>query len=115
MNQALESCIMPTVNRQKFIPYAIEYFLQQDYLNTELIIIDDGLESAKHLIPNHSKIKYFYSEPLGIIGIKRNKACEKAKGEIIMHWEMMTGMHQIGSAGKLTHWKVLKQILQDST
>ena len=87
MNHPLVSCIMPTANRQKFIPLAIDYFLQQDYPNTELIIIDDGTASVASLIPENSKIKYFYTEPIGTIGIKRNYACEKANGEIIMHWD----------------------------
>lgn len=87
MKSPLVSCIMPTANRQKFIPLAISYFKAQDYSNAELVIIDDGLESSAHLIPKDSKIRYFYSEPLGTIGIKRNHACEKAKGDIIMHWD----------------------------
>ena len=87
MNLPLVSCIMPTANRQKFIPLAINYFLEQDYPNAELVIIDDGLESAARLIPDNPKICYFYSEPLGTIGAKRNHACEKAQGEIIMHWD----------------------------
>lgn len=86
-NQPLVSCIMPTANRQKFIPMAIDYFLKQDYPNTELIIVDDGKESAASLIPDNPKIKYFYTEPLGTIGVKRNYACEKATGEIIAHWD----------------------------
>lgn len=87
MNIPLVSCIMPTANRQKFIPLAINYFLEQNYPNAELVIIDDGLESAARLIPDNPKIRYFYSEPLGTIGVKRNHACEKAQGEIIMHWD----------------------------
>ena len=87
MESPLVSCIMPTANRQKFIPFAIHYFLYQDYPNAELIIIDDGIESAKSLIPDHPRIRYFYSEPLGTIGVKRNYACEKAQVEIIMHWD----------------------------
>jgi glycosyltransferase involved in cell wall biosynthesis len=78
---------MPTANRQKFIPFAINYFLEQDYPNAELVIIDDGLESATLLIPDHPNIRYFYSRPLGTIGIKRNYACEQAKGDIIIHWD----------------------------
>ena len=88
MEQPLVSCIMPTANRQKFIPFAIDYFLKQDYKNTELIIIDDGLESVEALIPNDPKFKYFYyPDKLGTIGIKRNLACEKANGDIILHWD----------------------------
>ncbi|WGQ08885.1 glycosyltransferase family A protein [Pedobacter gandavensis] len=83
----LVSCIMPTANRQKFIPLAIEYFKAQDYANAELVIIDDGIAPATHLIPDDPKIRYFYTEPLGTIGVKRNYACEQANGEIIMHWD----------------------------
>jgi len=87
MNQPLVTCIMPTANRQRYLPLAIDYFLKQDYPNAELVILDDGLESSASLIPDHESIHYFYSEPIGTIGIKRNAACEKANGEIIMHWD----------------------------
>lgn len=87
MNQPLVSCIMPTANRQKYIPFALSHFLGQDYPNAELVIIDDGKESIAPLLPEDSRIKYFYTEPLGTIGIKRNFACSKTKGEIIMHWD----------------------------
>lgn len=83
----LVSCIMPTANRQKFLPLAIDNFMAQDYANAELVIIDDGLEPATHLIPDDPRIRYFYTEPLGTIGVKRNYACEQANGEIIMHWD----------------------------
>ena len=42
LNQPLVSCIMPTRNRRFFIKQSIKYFLNQDYANKELIIIDDG-------------------------------------------------------------------------
>jgi len=78
---------MPTANRQKYVPFAIDYFLKQDYENAELVIIDDGLKSSKDSIPQNPKINYSYHDPIGTIGIKRNFACEKAHGEIIMHWD----------------------------
>lgn len=83
----LVSCIMPTANRKDFIPAAITNFLKQDYMNAELIIIDDGKESIVDLIPENPRIRYFYFEPLGKIGTKRNIACEIAKGELITHWD----------------------------
>ena len=85
--QPLISCIMPTANRQKFVPLAINNFLLQDYTNTELVIIDDGKESISSLIPDDPRIKYFYSDPIGTIGKKRNYACQKTTGDIIMHWD----------------------------
>ncbi|WP_158797408.1 glycosyltransferase family A protein [Pedobacter sp. L105] len=87
MSTPLVSCIMPTANRQKYISFAIDYFLKQSYPNAELVIIDDGIKSVASLIPDHPKIRYFYSDPIGTIGIKRNHACEKSSGEIIMHWD----------------------------
>lgn len=87
MNKPLVSCIMPTANRQRYLELAIDYFLQQDYQNSELIILDDGKDSAVGLIPVNPKIRYFYSDPIGTIGVKRNAACEKARGEIIIHWD----------------------------
>jgi len=81
------SCIMPTANRANFIPLAVHHFLNSDYRDAELVIIDDGRESVAHLLPDHHRIKYFYTEPLGSIGNKRNYACERSRGEIIMHWD----------------------------
>jgi len=81
------SCIMLTANRQNFIPLAIHNFLNSNYRDAELVIIDDGKKSVKSLIPEHRRIKYYYVEPIGSIGKKRNYACEKAEGEIIMHWD----------------------------
>lgn len=81
------TCIMPTANRPNFISLSIENFLKQDYNNKELVIIDDGTNPIDYLIPNDSRIKYFYFEPKHTIGTKRNWACEKASGEIITHWD----------------------------
>ena len=83
----LVSCIMLTANRLKYVPLAISNFLVQDYPNTELIIIDDGLVSAADLVPSDPRIKYFYTSRIGTIGSKRNYACERTTGEIIMHWD----------------------------
>lgn len=85
MNQPFVSCIMPTANRQQFLPYAIEYFLQQDYQNSELIILDDGTESSQSVIPEDPRIRYFYDDYVQLLGTKRNFCCEQARGEIIIH------------------------------
>jgi len=87
-NAPLVSCIMPTANREAFIPSAIENFLKQDYPNKELVIIDDGKKSIAKLIPDIPKIRYSYTEePSGRIGKKRNIACQNSNGELIMHWD----------------------------
>tara|TARA_B100001094_G_scaffold333172_1_gene409231 strand:- start:3086 stop:3766 length:681 start_codon:yes stop_codon:yes gene_type:complete len=83
----LISCIMPTYNRPLFVKHAIYLFLKQDYPNKELIIIDDGTIKALDTIPKDRRIKYFKFDTKRTIGFKRNFACKKAAGEIIMFWD----------------------------
>jgi len=87
INQPLVSCIMPTANRQKFVTLAIKSFLEQDYPNAELIIIDDGIEPCSEFITEDPKIRYFYVKSVSVIGTKRNMACNIATGEFIVHWD----------------------------
>jgi len=87
MDQPFVSCIMPTANRQKYIPFAIANFQKQDYPFIELIIVDDGKESIIELLPDDERIRYFHTDTIGSIGKKRNYACEKSTGEIIMHMD----------------------------
>jgi glycosyltransferase involved in cell wall biosynthesis len=83
----LVSCIMPTANRPQFISRSIRNFLEQDYSNKELIIVDDGHQTIAHLIPENPQIKYFRTSITGTIGAKRNQACALAGGDIIVHWD----------------------------
>lgn len=86
-SQPLVSCIMPTANRPQFVPQAIKYFLQQDYPNRELIILDDGAESVADLIPNDPRIRYVRTAERHTMGAKHNMACQMAHGTIIAHWD----------------------------
>src|SRR5690348_8823410 len=83
----LVSCIMPTANRPGFVQHAIRYFLRQDYEPKELIVVDDGEDSAADLMPNDSRIHYIRLERRFTIGAKRNIACEQARGDVIAHWD----------------------------
>src|SRR5690554_3223881 len=86
-NQTLVSCIMPTYNRRKFIPFAIEYFLRQNYTNKELVILDDGIDAIEDLVPEEASIRYYRLDKKITLGEKLNKACEYAKGDVIAHWD----------------------------
>jgi glycosyltransferase involved in cell wall biosynthesis len=90
----LVSAIMPTQNRRKFIPRAIESFLLQDWPEKELVVVDSGTDRVEDLIREVPNAKYiFYTEPCPEwrpnvpIGTKRNIACENASGEIIVHFD----------------------------
>jgi len=81
--------ICPTYNRRKYIPSLISCFLSQTYINSELVIVDDGPESAEDLIPAHSRIRYVRlpDGPALTCGAKRNVCCTHARGEIIVHFD----------------------------
>jgi glycosyltransferase involved in cell wall biosynthesis len=83
----LVSCIMPTCQRRPFLPLALRWFLDQDYPNKELIIVDDGEDQVGDLAANLPGVRYFSLQSRASIGAKRNLACEQSRGEIIVHWD----------------------------
>jgi hypothetical protein len=87
--QPFVSCLMPTYNRPTFAARAIDFFLNQDYPNRELVIVDDGEESISHLVPAHADvaIRYHRLETRASIGNKRELACELADGNVLVQWD----------------------------
>lgn len=85
--EPLVSCIMPTCDRRPFVGRAIRYFLEQDYPNRELVVVDDGADSVADLIPADPRIRYVQLSERRTIGAKRNLACEQAQGELVVHWD----------------------------
>lgn len=83
----LISCIMPTRERRKFIPAAIDCFLAQTYPNKELIIIDDGPDRVSDLIPPGGLIRYYHIQERRSVGEKRNIAINAAAGDYIAHFD----------------------------
>lgn len=83
----LVSCIMPTANRRPYVAQAISDFLAQDYVRRELIIVDDGADNIEDLVPTDPRIHYLRIAHGQSLGAKRNEACRRAQGEIIVHWD----------------------------
>ncbi len=92
---------MPTANRRQFVPWAIGYFLRQDYEPKELVIVDDGTDYINDIVPVDSRIRYFRKDKRLSVGAKRNFACEQARGEIIVHWDDDDWM---------AHWRLTYQV-----
>jgi hypothetical protein len=86
-SEPLVSCIMPTADRRAFVPQAIRHFLRQDYPKRELIVLDDGMDDIRDLIPCHDQIRYVRLPARRTMGAKHNLGCELARGEVIMHWD----------------------------
>jgi glycosyltransferase involved in cell wall biosynthesis len=81
------TCIMPTADRRGFAPQAIAHFLQQDYANRELIVLDDGADPVEDLMPDDPRVRYVRAECKTPVGVKRNRLCELARGDVIVHWD----------------------------
>ena len=60
----LVTCIMPTRNRRRFVPHAIECFLAQDYPHLELLVADDGEDAIADLLPADPRVRYLRMDPL---------------------------------------------------
>jgi len=81
------SAICPTYNRRKYLPSSIAQFFAQTMKNSELVIVDDSTDSVCDIVPVHPRIQYIRSEKYISTGAKRNLCCEKARGEVIVHWD----------------------------
>ncbi len=83
----LLSRIMPTANRREFARQVIRYFLAQDWPRKELILVEDGTDSAADLALADPCVRSFSLPGLPPLGAKRNFACQQARGEFIVHWD----------------------------
>jgi glycosyltransferase involved in cell wall biosynthesis len=85
--QPLVSCVMPTRDRRAFVPRAVAYFLRQSYAASELLVVDDGDSPVADLVPEHPRLRYIRCERRLVLGAKRNRCAELARGDLIMHWD----------------------------
>lgn len=81
------SALMPTADRRQFVPGAIAAFLAQNRNDSELVILDDGNDPIADLVPADPRIRYVRETPRQPLGAKRNRLCELARGEVIVHWD----------------------------
>lgn len=93
MSRPFVSCVTPTFNRSRFLPYLIYQFNYQTYPANlrELIIIDDSTTgSNEELVKSlniHNNIKYIYLDKKIELGKKRNMLNDMSTGEIIVAFD----------------------------
>lgn len=81
----LFSVIIPSYNCGKYIIESIESVLNQNYVNLEIIVIDDGsTDNTSTLVNTYFKdrVKYFFQENQGLPAA-RNTAIKKSRGKYI--------------------------------
>ena len=83
------SIITPTYNRRNMFSIAIRNYEKFDYPRDKMewIIIDDGEESIRDILPEDSTIRYLQISEKLTIGKKRNIANERANGYIRIHMD----------------------------
>lgn len=81
------SAIMPTRGRPEFALLALGSFLCQSYPDKELIILDDEDSPSFPDGVTLPTVRYFRNARRLTVGKKRNLCCERAGGEIILHFD----------------------------
>jgi glycosyltransferase involved in cell wall biosynthesis len=85
MDKPLVTCLCLTKNRREWLPKAIECFLRQTYENRELVIVADEEQDYVGLVPEDPRVRVIHAP--GVVGAKRNRGCEAARGELIAIWD----------------------------
>jgi glycosyltransferase involved in cell wall biosynthesis len=62
-------------------------FLAQDYVEKELLIVDDGKNPVDDIVPQIPSVRYIRLGKKRSLGAKRNFACAAARGDLILHWD----------------------------
>jgi glycosyltransferase involved in cell wall biosynthesis len=88
------TAICPTRNRPEWMKNLLTCFESQTYLNAELLIVADGIDVQCKISealpvdePRRHRVRYIYLNNRMTIGGKRNFACSRAHGEIIVHFD----------------------------
>lgn len=82
------SIIIPTYNRAKLLPRAIESVLKQTFQDFELLVVDDGsTDNTKEVVikyaRNDTRVIYIKQENSGGASRPKNTGIKKARGEYI--------------------------------
>jgi glycosyltransferase involved in cell wall biosynthesis len=80
----LVSVITPTAERARYLQGTFALLKQQTYPHWEWLVYDTSLRATFF---GDSRITYIHDEGIVSIGEKRNRLLERAKGEIIVHFD----------------------------
>lgn len=78
---------MPTFNRRHLLPITIRCYLEQDWQEKELVVVDDGTDCVEDLFRDVPNCRYFRTEKFSTVGEKVNFACKQTHGEVIVTWD----------------------------
>src|SRR6266581_2230583 len=79
------STIIPTYNSSSMLPRAIDSVLNQSYLATEILVIDDGSDDSTREVAQTygNKIRYVVLAHTGCPGAVRNHGIAESRGDYV--------------------------------
>ncbi len=86
------SIILPTYNRESFLPDALASIRAQTFTDWELIVVDDGsTDDTREMVPTQTagwpqRVRYLYQENQGAYGA-RNTGLDHARGRYIAFFD----------------------------
>ena len=84
----LVSIVTPTYNREAFHERVLRYVKWQTYPSIEWLVLDDSPAPSAVLRPlTDPAIRYEHSSTPLSVGAKRNRLIERARGEVILHFD----------------------------
>lgn len=78
------SVVIPAYNYAKFLPFAVESALNQDYPKFEILVIDDGSkDNTREVMAKYEEpVRYVYKDNAGL-SAARNTGIEKARYDFV--------------------------------
>ena len=83
-DQALVSVVITNYNHGKYLATAINSVLHQNFINYELIVVDDGsTDNSRSVVEAYPAVKYIYQENQGL-SAARNTGIKAASGNYLV-------------------------------
>ncbi len=83
MNRPLVSVIVPVYNGERYLSFAIQSILEQEYRPFEVIVVDDGsVDNSGNIAQLFAEVHYIYQSHQGA-AVARNVGIAVAQGEFI--------------------------------
>jgi glycosyltransferase involved in cell wall biosynthesis len=78
------SVVIPTYNRARLLPAALDSVLAQTYRNWEIVVVDDGsTDDTEAVVGRYGDVVRYVRQPNGGVGAARNTGIRHAQGDLI--------------------------------
>ncbi len=105
----LISCLLPAGNSPEQMARAILCYQQQTWQQKELLVIDSGLHDLAPLLEDipETELQHIRTDPAlaGDTGSLKNIGLQKARGDVVIHWDPAAWHHPERMRHQLAHFE----------